>query len=91
VVTNVTIEMPDDLARGLERIAASQQKTVQQIAVERLRSLIEENAELRPGSPAAVLGAMQDGPHLSASDVEELEAAIAAGRTPAETRDLFSG
>lgn len=87
-VKNLIIEMPDDLARRLEGIAAAQHKTVQQLAVERLRSLVDE--EPRRSSAAAVLRAMLEPPHPSASDVEELDAAIAAGRLPAETRDLFS-
>ena len=74
------IEIPDDLARSLEGIAAAQHKTVQQIAVERLRSLVESDCGLRPGSPAAVLKAVMDPPHIDAADVEELDAAIAALR-----------
>jgi hypothetical protein len=89
-VTNLIIEMPDDLARSLEGIAAAQHKTVQQIAVERLRSLVESNRELRPGSPSALLRAMMDPPHPAVSDVEELDAAIAAARMPTQARDLFS-
>jgi hypothetical protein len=89
-VTNLIIEMPDDLARSLEGIAASQHKTVQQLAVERLRSLVVENPKPRPGSAAAVLQVMLEPPHPSASEVEELDRAILAGRRPAEARDLFS-
>jgi len=40
-------------------------------------------------SAAAALRAMQKLPHLSDSDVDELDAAIAAGRLPAQTSDLF--
>jgi predicted transcriptional regulator len=42
----MTIQIPDDLARGLERIAEAQQKAVEQLAVERLRSHLN-----RPTSP----------------------------------------
>ena len=87
---NLIIDMPDDLARSLEGIAAAQHKTVQELAVERLRSFVEGSVESRTGSPAAVLRAMREPPHPSASDIEELEAAIAAGRVPGRARDLFS-
>lgn len=90
-MANLTIEMPDDLARSLEGIAAAEHKTVQELAVERLRSLVEASPEPKAGSPASVLQAMREAPHPSASDVEALEAAIAAGRLPIQTRDLFSG
>lgn len=89
-MANLTIEVPDHLARSLERIAAAQRKSLQQLALERLSSLVEANPATRAGSPAAVLRVMQEPPHPSASDVDELDAAIAAGRLPVHTRDLFS-
>ena len=88
-MTNLIIEVPDDLARRLEGIAAAQNKSIQQLAVERLRSLVESSLEHRAGSAAAVFQAMQEPPHLSDSDVDELDAAIAGGRLPVQTRDLF--
>lgn len=89
-MANLIIEMPDDLARGLAGIAAAQRKSIQQLALEQLSSLVEVTAELRAGSPAAVLRAMQEPPHLSSADVDELDAVIAAGRLPVWARDLFS-
>jgi hypothetical protein len=88
-VANLNIEMPDDLARSLEGIAAAQSKSVQQLALERLSSLVDV-PERRAGSPAAVLRAMQEPPHPTAEDVDELDALMAAGRLPIRTRDLFS-
>ena len=88
-MTNLIIEVPDDLARSLEGIAAAQNKSIEQLAVERLRALVESSLEHRVGSSAAVLRAMQEPPHLSDSDVDELDAAIAGGRLPVQTRDLF--
>jgi hypothetical protein len=82
--------MPDDLARSLEGIAAAQHKSMQQLALERLISLVEDIPERRAGSPAAVLRAMQGAPHPTAADVEELDALIAAGRLPIQASDLFS-
>lgn len=89
-MANLTIEMPDELARGLAGIAASQHKSVQQLAIERLTLLVETGAVYPAGSAAAVLRAMREPPHLSASDVDELDAAIAAGQLPVQTPDLFS-
>jgi hypothetical protein len=88
-MANLNIEMPDDLVRSLEGIAAAQRKSVQQLALEQLSSLIGVNPDPRAGSPAAVLRAMQEPPHPSSADVDELDAAIAAGRLTVRTRDLF--
>lgn len=86
-MANLTIEIPDGLARDLEGIAAAKSKTVQQLALEQLSSLIPAP---HLGSPKAVLRVMQEPPHPSAADVEELEAAILAGRLAVRARDLFS-
>ena len=85
-MANLTIEMPDDLVRGLEGIAAAQRKSVQQLALEQLSSLVPE---FHAGSPEAVLRAMREPPHPNAADVEELDAAILAGRLAVRARDLF--
>ncbi|MGO9254933.1 MAG: hypothetical protein ACLQU1_01315 [Bryobacteraceae bacterium] len=85
----LNIELPDDLARRLEGIAAAQRKSIQQVALERLSSLVDLIPEPRAGSPAAVLRAMREPPYPSDADVDELDAAIAAGRLPVRTRDLF--
>jgi predicted transcriptional regulator len=71
----LTIHIPEDLARQLEGMAAAQKKSAEQIAIERLRSLVDS-----PGSPGAVLRAMKQPPMVSPSAVDELEAAIASGR-----------
>lgn len=89
-MANLTIEMPDDLARSLEEIASVQHKTVQELGVERLRSLVEGSLAPGKGSPGVILRAMREPPHPSVSDVEELEAAIAAGRVSVQMRNLFS-
>src|ERR1039458_1934154 len=54
-MANLIIEVPDDLVRSLEGMAAAQRKSVQQLALERLSSLVEVVPEPGPGSPAAVL------------------------------------
>ncbi len=73
----MTIQIPDDLARGLEGVAAAESKTVEQLAVERLRTLLE-----RPVSPEALLRTLRALPRPSSDAVDELEAAIAGSRLP---------
>ena len=89
-MTSLIIELPDDLVLALQGIAAAQRKSLQQLALERLSSLVDVSPAQRAGSPSAVLRAMQEPPHLDLADVEELDAMIAAGRLPIRTRDLFS-
>ncbi len=50
IMPAVTIQIPDNLARGLEGIAAAQQKSVQELAVERLQALLD-----KPTSPVVLL------------------------------------
>jgi hypothetical protein len=88
-MANLIIEVPEDLVRSLEGIAAAQRKSFQQLALERLSSLVEVIPEPRAGSPTAILRVMQEPPHPSFADVDELDAAILAGRLPIRTRDLF--
>jgi cell division protein FtsL len=80
----MTIEIPDDLARGLEEIAVAQHKTVEQVAVERLRVSFGD-----PGSPASVLRLIRELPHPSPEAVDEMEAAIASARQPVDYRGIF--
>ena len=80
----MTIQIPDDLARGLEGIAAAQQKSVQQVAVDSLRSLCD-----RATSPEVVLRAVRKLPHPTSVAVDDLEAAIAAARLPVRDQDAF--
>ena len=89
-MANLIIEMPDDLARNLAGIAAAQRKSIQQLALEQLSSLVETIPGPRAGSPAALLRAMQEPPHPTFADVGELDAALSNGRIPVRTHDLFS-
>ena len=73
----MTIHIPDDLAHGLEGIAAAQQKSVEQVALDGLRSLFDKAT-----SAEVVLRALRRLPHPSAAAVDDLEAAIAAARLP---------
>jgi hypothetical protein len=88
-MANLIIDMPDDMVRSLEGIAAAQRKSIQQLALERLSSLVEAPPGPRVGSPAAILRAMQEPPHPSSADVDALDAAISDGRLPSRARNLF--
>jgi hypothetical protein len=79
----MTIHIPDDLARGLEGIAAAQQ-SVEQVALDNLRSLFD-----RASSPEGVLRAVRGLTHPSAAAVDDLEAAIAAARLPVGGQGAF--
>lgn len=80
----MTIQIPDDLAQGLEGIAAVRKMSVEQVAIERLRATLG-----RPVSPRAILEAIRSLPHPSASTVDDLEASIALGRLPVSDRGVF--
>ena len=80
----MTIQIPDDLARGLKGIAAAQKKSVEQVALERLRSLLDN-----PPSPQAVLQALRELPHPSSAAVDDLDAAIAASQLPVREQGAF--
>ena len=82
----MTIQIPDDLARGLEGLAALQRKSVEEVAVESLRLLFD-----RPDSPEAVLRAVRSLPHPSTAAVDDMEAAIISARQPVRDKDTFGG
>jgi hypothetical protein len=80
----MTIQIPDDLARNLEGIAATQKKSVEQVALERLRSLFEGAS-----SPRVLARSIREMRHPSPSSVDDLEAAIAAARLPVPDAGVF--
>jgi hypothetical protein len=86
---NLTLEVPDELARTLEGIAATQHISIQQLALDRLATLVKGSAEPPAGSAAALLLVMGEPPHLSSADVDDLDAAILAARLPVRSIDLF--
>jgi len=88
-VTDLTIQIPDDVARRLESIAAAEQKTAQQLASERLTHWLKLGSPPRSGSAAALLDAMREAPHLTAEDVEALDISIASARQPIRESDIF--
>ena len=71
----MTIQIPDDLARGLQGIATAQRKSVEEVAVEGLRQVFG-----RAGSPEAVLRSLRALPRPSAAVVDDLEASLISAR-----------
>jgi len=88
-MANLTIEIPDDLARTLEGIASAQRKSVQQLALDQLNSLVADSPEPRAGSPVAVLRVMREPPHPTSADVDELDIAIAGAALLSESETCF--
>jgi hypothetical protein len=82
----MTIEIPEHLARSLEGLAAAENKSVEQLALERLQSLIEIALRLKPSCER--FGNL---PHPSCSAVDELDAAIGDGRLPVRDQGVFDG
>ena len=80
----MTIQIPDDLARGLERVATQQHKSMNQLAVESLRQLFDHEC-----SPGAILRAVRSLPHPSAAAVDDLEEAILSARLPVRDQGAF--
>lgn len=80
----MTIQIPDDLARGLEGIAAAQRKSVEEVALEGLRARFD-----RASSPDVVLRAVRELAHPRAAAVDDLEAAIAGAEIPVHDRGAF--
>ncbi len=80
----MTIQIPDDLARGLEGLAAAQQKSVEQLALESLRTFFD-----RASSPEAVLRAVRELPHPSAEAIDDLDRALAAARLTVRDQGAF--
>ena len=83
-IEDMNIEIPEDVARRLVEIAAAQHKTVEQIAVERLRSF-----GIAHSSPAHLLAVIRGLPRPSAGAVDDLEAAIASNRLPVRDQGMF--
>ena len=82
--TKMTLQIPDDVARGLEGLAAAQRMSAEQVALESLRSLLD-----RASSPAAVLRAVRQLPHPSSEAIDDFDAAVAAARLPLSDGGAF--
>lgn len=71
-MTRITLQLPDDLAASLSILAAEQAKTLEELALDKLRFLVDP----LPGTPAALLRAMRSSSPASEEDVDEMLAAI---------------
>jgi hypothetical protein len=80
----VTIQIPDDVTRGLESVASVQKKTVEDLAVEGLRLLFTNS-----DSPAALLRLFQNLPHPSLAAVDHMEGAIFSAQLPVGAKGTF--
>ena len=89
-MASLTIDLPDELVRRLEGIALSQHKSLQELALEQLKSLAEVVSASPLGSPPAVLQVVEGPPHPTSTDVDDLEAAIASARLPVSAHDPFT-
>ena len=78
--------MPDDLLRSLADIAVAQHKSLQKLAVERLRSLVEGHTGRSRGLPDRPVASHAATTRPIVSDVDEFDAAIAARRFRVQSR-----
>lgn len=88
-MSQLMLEIPEALAQRLAWLAAEQKKSVEQVALERLSSLLDAPKENLSGSPAALRQAMHEPPHLPWEDVDALERAIAEGKLPVRQEGVF--
>jgi hypothetical protein len=88
-MSQLMLEIPEALAQRLAWLAVEQKKSVEQVALERLSSLLEVPKESLSGSPAVLRQAMHEPPHLPWEDVDELERAIAEGKLPVHQESVF--
>jgi hypothetical protein len=76
-MTQLTIQIPDDLARSLEAIARAQKKSMEQVVLDRLRSGFD-----KVDSAPTLLRALQELPRPSSAAVDELDPSLAASSLP---------
>lgn len=80
-MATLIIDLPEAVIRGLQGMAATQHKSVEQLAAERLSSLVIK-PEASSGTSSELLKVIAHLPTLDPADVDELDAAIASGRIP---------
>lgn len=78
-MTQLTIGIPDDLARSLEAIASAQKKSMEQVALDRLRS----------GFDTVDSAALRELPRPSSAAVDDLDASLAASSLPVGDEGAF--
>jgi hypothetical protein len=83
-MTQLTIQIPDDLARSLEAIATAQKKSMEQVALDHLRSGFDT-----VNSASTLLRALQELPRPSSAAVDDLDASLAASSLPVRDEGAF--
>lgn len=87
---HITLNVPEDLVQALQYLAIQKRLSVEEAAVVELRGLLN-SAPARQGSdPQTILQALRNSTAVTAEDVAELNAAIAAGRRPATSGEVFA-
>ncbi|NOT59949.1 MAG: hypothetical protein HOP19_06950 [Acidobacteria bacterium] len=89
MISQLTIELPINVAQQLATLAAQQQKSVEALAVEKLAASLDPLPTYERGSPAAILQAMDSLPRLNAEDADEMERLINEGRLPISEVGIF--
>jgi plasmid stability protein len=83
-MTQLTIQIPDDLAQSLKATALARKKSMEQVALDRLRSGFET-----VDSAPALLRALQELPGPSSAAVDDLELSLATSRLPLRDEGVF--
>jgi hypothetical protein len=82
----MTLELPDDLYESVKQAALA---VGLQPAEWIVSNLHQHLSPLRPGSPLAILQALQDAPRVSSEDVDELERMIKDGELSVDWTPIF--
>ena len=80
---SMVLELPDDIYEAIKQAALAGGLQPAEWVMNNLRQ------QLRPGSPLAILQAMQKAPRLSSEDVDALEQAIKEGEIPIDWTPIF--
>lgn len=84
----LTLELPDDVYKAIERAAESTgQKPAEWVSMK----LSQQLSAPQKGSPDAILKAMREQPHLTPAEVESLEESIVTGKLPVKWEPVFDG
>jgi plasmid stability protein len=83
-MSQLTIELPETLAKVLEQAAAAEHKTVEELALERLTASLSGRR-----SPGDALAAIRAGMSVDAESIQLLNQAIETGKALPNDRPLF--
>jgi hypothetical protein len=82
----MTLELSDEIYEAVQSKARAAGLQPAEWVVKQLHL---QTPALRPGSPAAILRALEKGPRLASEDVDALEQAIKEGALPVDWTPLF--